>query len=325
LALDAYRRCRERLSAEGFDLSAYNSAASAADLVDLLRVFGYPPANLYGVSYGTRLALTVLRDYPEAVRSAVLDSVLPPDQDLYADLAANAERAFNAFFDQCAADAGCPPDLKRTFYELVDRLNANPISLALNNGEQALLDGNLLIDVLFVGLYNPAVTARMPGMITGIRDGERSEYDLLRSRIGLYFDTSTAFGMQLAVQCSEEIPFGSIQEAFNRAQAVQPQIAAVYPASFQALYEGCPEWNSTPPNPRENQPVTSSVPSLLLAGSIDPITPPAWGRAASAALSQSYFYEFPGHGHWVTRSSPCALDMALAFWEDPFREPAGEC
>jgi pimeloyl-ACP methyl ester carboxylesterase len=69
--VEAFRRCRERLLAQGIDLSAYNSAASAADLNDLRLALGYEKLNLYAVSYGTRLALTLMRDYPQAVRSAV--------------------------------------------------------------------------------------------------------------------------------------------------------------------------------------------------------------------------------------------------------------
>jgi pimeloyl-ACP methyl ester carboxylesterase len=73
---------------------------------------------------------------------------------------------------------------------------------------------------------------------------------------------------------------------------------------------------SAPPDPRENLPI-QRLPTLVLAGEHDPITPPDWGRMVAADLSNAYFYEFPGNGHWVTRSSQCPLQMALAFWQDP--------
>jgi len=158
---DAFRRCRDRLMAEGIDLSAYNSAASAADLNDLRLALGYEKLNLYAVSYGTRLALTLMRDYPNSVRSAVLDSAYPLQVNLYTALAPNADRAFNVFFNRRAADANCSaayPDLRNVFYQLVDQLNAYPASVSLDVGgvERVIrLDGDLLIDVLFTGLYNP--------------------------------------------------------------------------------------------------------------------------------------------------------------------------
>ena len=328
IILDAFRRCRDRLVGQGIDLSAYHSAASAADLNDLRLALGYDKLNLYAVSYGTRLALTLMRDHPEAVRSAVLDSVYPLQINLYTALAPNADRAFNVFFAHCAAEPACNssfPDLRTNFYQLVDQLNAYPVSLSLydGGGEHAVrVDGALLIDVLFVGLYNPAVTASMPQMIHDISQGN---YDILRERLGLYFDTSSALGMQMSVQCLEEFPFNAAEDAYAAAQGVSPQIASFYPASVQPLFALCKEWTGVAPDPRENLPVSSEIPALILAGDHDPITPPDWGRLVAQNLSHAYFHEFLGHGHWVTRSSRCALSMALAFWDDPTVDPGYLC
>lgn len=328
IILDAFRHCRDRLLGQGIDLSAYHSAASAADLNDLRLALGYNKLNLYAVSYGTRLALTLMRDHPEAVRSAVLDSVYPLQVNLYTALAPNAERAFNTFFARCAEDLACNasyPDLRGIFYQLVDQLNAYPVAVSLSAGgiENTIqVDGALLIDVLFVGLYNPAVTASMPQMIYNV---SRGNYDILRERLALYFDTSSALGMQMSVQCAEEIPFNAPEDAFVAAQGVSSQIAAFYPGSVQPLFAACREWTSIVPDPRENLPVLSDIPTLILAGDQDPITPPDWGRLVSQDLSHEYFYELPGHGHWVTRSSSCALSMALAFWNDPVVDPGYVC
>jgi pimeloyl-ACP methyl ester carboxylesterase len=328
LILDAFRRCHDRLAGEGIDLSAYHSAASAADVNDLRLALGYDRLNLYAVSYGTRLALTLMRDHPEAVRSAVLDSAYPLQVNLYTALAPNAERAFNVFFERCAADPACNasyPNLRTVFYQSVDQLNANPQFLSLTAGgvdQRIRLDGSLLIDVLFVGLYNPAVTASMPQMIYDI---PRGNYDILQDRLELYFDTTSALGMQMSVQCAEELPFNAPEEAYAAAQGVQPQTAAFYPASVQPLFAACREWLSATPDARENQVVFSDLPTLILTGDQDPITPPDWGRMVARDLARSYFYEFAGNGHWVTRSSSCALSMALTFWNDPAVDPGYVC
>jgi pimeloyl-ACP methyl ester carboxylesterase len=328
LILDAFRLCRDRLIGQGIDLSAYHSAASAADLNDLRVALGYERLNLYAVSYGTRLALTLLRDHPAAVRSAVLDSVYPLQVNLYTALAPNTERAFNVFFARCAADTACSasyPDLRSVFYRLVDQLNASPVSISLRAAGQehtVRVDGALLIDVLFVGLYNPAVTASMPQMIYDVAQGN---YNTLPERLNLYFDTASALGMQMSVQCAEELPFNGGEEAYTAAQSLSPQIAAFYPASVQSLFAACMEWTGVAPDPRENLPVSSDIPALILAGDHDPITPPEWGRLVAQNLSRAYFHEFPGQGHWVTRSSSCALSMALAFWNDPSLDPGYAC
>ena len=308
----AFAACRERLVGEGIDLSAYSSAASAADVADLAQALGYPAIDLYAVSYGTRLALTVLRDRPGLVRRAVLDSTLPPQVNLYSQLAANAERAFNAFFAEYQDQY---PTLRDDFYALVARLNGNPgvLRVVKNDGRavEVRVDGGLLIDVLFVGLYNPAVTARMPALIYAAANGD---FEPLRGRVALYFDEGTALGMQMAVQCNEEIPFVGAGELAANAAGVQPQVAAFYTATMQALFAGCAGWLPAAPDPRENQPVTSDTPVLILAGSVDPITPPDWGRLALETLPNGQFFEFAGQDHWVTRSSGEALRMALEFW-----------
>lgn len=327
LIVDAFRRCRERLSAQGIDLSSFTSAASAADVEDLRRALGYAQLNLHGVSYGTRLALTVLRDHPQAVRSVVLDSTLPLQVNLYTALAPNAARAFQVLFDNCAADPACSrgyPDLEKTFYDLVDQLNASPLAVRVHAGGAVypvLVDGDLLVDVFFTGLYNPAVIGYMPKMIADILQGNTS---ILEERLALYFDTSTALGLQMSVICAEEIPFSSPEEAFDLAQSLPSQIAGFFPSSVQPLFAACQNWGVTP-KPRENEAVTSSIPTLVLAGEFDPITPPAWGRLVAESLDQAYFYEFPANGHWVTRSSGCALAMMLAFLEQPNSAPDASC
>lgn len=326
--LQAFAQCRARLVAQGIDPTAYTSVASAADVNDLRRALGYDKLDLYGDSYGTRLALTVMRDHPEALRSVVLDSTYPLEVNLYTSLAPNAERAFEALFAACAADPGCNgayPDLKTVFYNLVDQLNASPVHIALTvagTDYDIQLDGGRLIDVLFDGLYNPIVAGSMPRMIYQVRDGE---YALLGQRLMLYFDTSGSGGMTASVQCGEEVPFNSGADAFSAAQGVQPQIAAFFPQSVQYLFEVCKQWSPAAPDPRENQPVTSDIPTLVLAGELDPITPPEWGRQTAGHLSHAYFYEFAGSGHWVTRSSGCARRVMLAFLEDPSVAPELEC
>src|SRR5690606_39226772 len=103
LYLEMLGECRERLLAEGVNLAVYDSAASAADVDDLRRALGYEQFNLYGISYGTRLAKTIMRDCPEGVRSVILDSSYPFAADLVAEMPANASRAFETFFAGCEA------------------------------------------------------------------------------------------------------------------------------------------------------------------------------------------------------------------------------
>src|SRR5690606_30365469 len=81
----AIEHCRERLVDEGIDFSNFDSEASAADLRDLRQALGYPQWNLYGLSYGSRLALTAMRADPQGIRSVVLDAAYPVEANLYTE------------------------------------------------------------------------------------------------------------------------------------------------------------------------------------------------------------------------------------------------
>src|SRR5450432_4004733 len=126
----ALAECHDRLVKAGVNLAAYNTAENAADVNDLRLALGYKSWNLYGISYGTRLALTIMRDFPDGIRSVILDSTLPLQVDLYAKLPGNADRAFQVFFQGCLKEASCNaayPELDKVFYTLVDKLNKTPV------------------------------------------------------------------------------------------------------------------------------------------------------------------------------------------------------
>jgi pimeloyl-ACP methyl ester carboxylesterase len=117
---EATRACYERLIEQNINLSLYNSVESAADLNDLRLALGYEEWNLFGVSYGTRLALTAMRDYPDGIRSVILNSTVPLQADLYSEVPASFDRALNVLFDSCADNPvadNAYPDLETVFFD----------------------------------------------------------------------------------------------------------------------------------------------------------------------------------------------------------------
>ncbi len=126
---DPVQACHDRLQSEGVNLQMYNSAASAADVNDLAAALGYDKVNLWGISYGTKLGLTVLRDYPEIVQSAVLDSVYAPEVDDLQIQSSGVTGSLNELFSRCAADAACSdayPNLESDFYAMLDAARRQP-------------------------------------------------------------------------------------------------------------------------------------------------------------------------------------------------------
>ena len=325
--------CRDRLAAEGVDLAAYTSVENAADVNDLRVALGYDRVNLYGVSYGTRLALTVMRDFPQTVRSAVLDSAVPLQADLYADAFTSAQRAFDLLFRGCAADAACArayPDLDAVFYALIARLNADPVQTTSRNPltreeSPAIITGDSMAVAMFELLYYTPVLPLAPALIYNIRDGNLDTFMLLLSQIAENSQISHA--MHYSVQCGEEAPFNSPAEVAAGRQAARPELAQALGAVFgDQTATVCGAWPARPPNPVETAPAQSAVPTLVLSGSNDPITPPAYAELAAATLPNSYVFTFPAVGHGALLSlQTCPYDITWAFWKNPTARPDGGC
>jgi pimeloyl-ACP methyl ester carboxylesterase len=128
---ETLQACHARLVKSGINLNAFTTLENAADVHDLIRALGYRQVNLEGVSYGTRLALTVMRLYPADLRSVVLNSVAPPQVNLFTSVPQAAGRAFDVLFQGCAADRSCNatyPHLQAVFYQLVADLNTTPVT-----------------------------------------------------------------------------------------------------------------------------------------------------------------------------------------------------
>ena len=124
--------CAVALQNHGADLNQYNTPNNARDTVNLLMSLGYRDFNLYGISYGTRLAQQIMRDYADQVRSVVLDSTLPYQVDVFALTPRFFEASLLNVIEDCGADADCAaayPNLKNRTVALVNSLGQNPIPL----------------------------------------------------------------------------------------------------------------------------------------------------------------------------------------------------
>lgn len=335
--LEAFAACRTRLTDQGANLSAYTSAANAADIAELRIALGYGEWNLWGISYGTRLALTVMRDYPEGVRSVILDSVLPPQVNLFSTSPDNFQRALDVFFAGCAADAGCSaayPDLEATFYAAVDALNAEPVMLTITNPltmaqYEARYDGTGFMALIFQLLYDTGTIPQLPALITNVSEGKYGTVAQYEGAL-LLNAQFISVGMYYSVQCAEELSFEtleSLEAGYTAALEDAPeQFQAYYAGTAEALIDLCATWDAAPAGANENDPVVSDIPTLVMNGEYDPATPPAWGELAAETLPNSTVFTYPGVGHGSSVSGDaCPQQMALAFLANPANVPDATC
>ena len=326
--------CREGWVDAAIDFTRYNSAESAADVADLRVALGYDEWDLYGVSYGTRLALTVMRDHPEGVRSVILDSTYPPEVDGVALILPNAARAFDELFSACASDPVCSStygDLESLLFSVVDRLNASPVELwvldFLNfEGHPALLDGDSFLGLVFQSLYSEAFLPGIPKLMADARDGHYFDAQALLS-LFLANEAFFSIGQFLSVECNEEVPFSDPESVRSRRDAYPRLAPLVEGALVQSEYafEFCSRWGAGVADPIEAEPITSDIPTLVLAGRFDPITPPEYGRRVADRLEKAWFVEFPTLAHGIATVEGCPRSVTLDFLEDPHTAPDPTC
>ena len=264
--------CARELEAVA-DLGAYNTAESAADIEDLRLALGYDQLDLWGTSYGSRLALAVMRDHPDAVRAAVLDAPLPPEADLYTTPDAY-DRALTEVFQECARDPACDaayPDLEDVFDETLERLDGDPAIVSVHDPLAGLqrdlvLDGPAFAEQVFRGLYSTGLRQALPGIIY---DAHAGTFDtlLLTAQLDVLRQYFRSWGMYFSVLCHDEVPFSS-RGGFEEARARHPRLAGMW-EHFEIgplTFDVCERWDAGVAPALENEPVVSDVPTLLMTG-----------------------------------------------------------
>lgn len=333
---EAYTDCREDLIDDGVNITAYNSAENAADVRDIITALGYEQVNLLGVSYGTRLALTIMRDHPDIVRSAVLDAVYPPNAHRESEFITNLDRVFTTLFEGCAAEPTCDnqyPDLETVFYDTVDRLNEAPELIEYydpytGREVEVLVTGDLLISGLFSMLYS---TNNIPFLPRYIYDAADGTYDAFieDKLLNLASDQFFSIGFYYAVECYEEVPHDSYEATIANSEGLPPQLVDYWLGyeEDESLFAFCETWtDGERADEIEDQPVESDIPTLIVVGEYDPITPPEWSQRAAETLSNSYYYQFPGVGHSVWfGGGRCGTTLISSFIANPFTEPNATC
>jgi len=324
--------CQKRLVAQGVNLSVYNTDQDAADVDSIRQALGYQTLNLYGISYGTRLALIIMRDFPKNVRSTVIDSVVPVEQQMLVGQIPATQRVFKQLWDGCAAETACNrsfPNLEKVFYQTVDRLNKKPVTLTAtdpndNKDYKVAIDGNALINTVFNTFYVTNVIPLLPAIIYA---ANRGNLDFV-ARLALAFadeDKTTSYAMYFSVECQEEVPFETISQIQAADSGVPVDIINNQLAGLQGEFDICNGWGVSKSPAVDKQPVKSTIPTLVMAGAYDPVTPPAYSKQVADEIGNSYFFEIPNSGHAASPTGDCPFSLVTSFIDTPTQQPDGSC
>lgn len=315
----ALRTCLERLR-DVADLAQYDTPTTGQDVEDLRVALGIDDWNIFGISYGTTVALEVLRSHPDHLRSAVLDSVYPTTADA-AQLIDAADRVFAKLFEGCEKDSTCSaryPNFRADTEAMVAALDAQPYEVhytdAAGTDRVANATGQDLVAGIFYAMYETDYIGLIPSIVDQVRRGEYGILDALGpavlSKLGGNSD-----GQSFAVECADrqdQFPPGDVAEQRRKHPLYQQLI------SLPDVPESCDLLDVPSVDPAFGTIEETDVPTLVIGNEYDPITPPEDAERTAVRLGDAAtFIRFPALGHGATGSHPCPQQIFREFLEDP--------
>lgn len=333
LHVAATKACRDRLAARGIDLGAYNDTESAADYEDLRNALGVPQWNLYGISYGTHLALVSMRLHPAGLRSVGIDGILPPSKGGSALTWSSARQGIDGLFKACADQPACNkryPNLPATFERLVRDLEAKPVTTTVtlpgsDRPVKVVLDGGALVTWMTSATH---VAPQVPIALDELAHGkpQRIARQWAGGKLSPAAMGRVAHGLVYGVFCSEWTPYESQEQALRGGQAAFPS----FPRSVQAqapqltfLRPDCDVWNVPAAAPSIRDVTRGDIPTLALSGSFDSQTGADNGPYVARTLPKARVVTVPYEPHVVFATSKCAQEIAVSFFDDPAAPDTG--
>ncbi|MEM1328250.1 MAG: alpha/beta fold hydrolase [Bacteroidota bacterium] len=330
LLAEAAQSCRDRLTKNGIDLNGYNTNEIAADINDLVDVLDIESYNLLTISYSTKIAQVLMRDYPEKIRSVVMDSALPLEVSYDEESVAHLLSAVNQLLSDCASDESCNrafPNLRKRFFEYLTVKTKEPLAVQVEHPKTGNLETFYLKGADLITVFTAAATsnvANVPFEINRLLEGDLTE--VKERLLGLFEQpgNGAGLGMRLSVWCAEEYPFSN-QATIAAETTKYPQVQGLSPAVFEE--EVCEIWRIEKVADIENEAITSDIPTLFINGEYDNETPVKWATAMIPNFENSHHLIFKGWKHTPTTnwSNQCAMQVANDFFNDPTSKPMPDC
>lgn len=305
--------CLLQLADKGIDASQYTTGAWVADLDDVRDALGYRQLNLWGGSYGTRVAQEYLRRHPEHVRSVVLDGVVPPSMRISFDVWKTRDDALDDSIAACLASAACRkahPDPAATLQAIRATLHGGK-TVGIRDPRTGVprelrVDFDTIIGALQPLTYAPEAASMIPELLDLARAGEFEP--LLAASLVVVGDLPEQFNAALhySVTCAEDVP------RVTRAERIDGVADERVRALARRTIAVCDQWPKGGYLPDFPAPVQSRVPVLLLSGGLDPVTPPAYASDVAKGFPNSMHIVAPGFGHIVSPRA-CVPRLIAAF------------
>jgi pimeloyl-ACP methyl ester carboxylesterase len=330
LFAEAAKSCRDRLIKNGIDLNGYNTNEIAADINDLVSALDIKEYNLLTISYSTKIAQVLLRDYPQRIRSVVMDSPLPLEVSYDEESVGNLLQSVEKLLSDCESDKNCNkafPILKQRFFDFLQEKTNEPLVVTIENPKSGKSETFYLKGEDLITVFTNTSTGDVVNIPLEINKLLNNDLTAVKEELSNLFKGPTngaGLGMRLSVWCAEEQPFNS-QERIATETKKYPQVEGLSPAVFKN--EICKIWKVQKVSEIENQPIKSDIPVLLINGEYDNETPVKWAETMMNNLTNSYHLIFRGWKHTPTTNwgNQCAMQAANDFFNNPGSKPNPDC
>ena len=335
--LEAMETCFAAAQAANVDLSGYSSIENARDVKALRTALGFDQWNIWGISYGSILGQAYLKEDPDGIRAAVIDAIVPLQQDItFHHIARYYDRVLTMLDEACVAHGKCAkkfPDFKERLEAAIMKTSMAPIEVdAIDEELFPSGKGYFFQDIIggapFVLFYEQDNYATIPAFIDSfIRLVEKEDYEpfrLMTAGGAPVFDISQ--GMYNAIACNDNW-HAAMRQAFEEDFADYPALSMIFgdPALVEEQARICQRYGATPRSPDDYLAVDTDIRTLIVEGAMDPITPPPLAKAILSGFSNGTYVEFPFAGHGPTRSVECAGDFLTKFFDAPDGELDTTC
>lgn len=302
------------------DLTQYRTQIIAEDMEAVRLALGFDQVDLFGISYGSRLAQRYLSDHPESTRAVILAGVVPPDLTSTGGYARKMERALEDLFDLCDAAPACSQsfDPRRDLEAVLSALSHADVEVSQALPERAELQTATLsysafVEVLRTMLYDPATMSSLPNALALAAKNDFSVFTERRVMLSLAFHRGgLAFGQFYSVTCSEDIPFVDFDQAVAEAEGT---VLGDY--RLKAHKAICDAWPQTTVAETSRALITSDVPALIFAGEYDPVTTAHEARRVAAGFENGVYVLRKNSSHSILNDPACTSALITDFLSEP--------
>nr|WP_136252584.1 alpha/beta fold hydrolase [Ningiella ruwaisensis] len=326
-AADVTRNCFEAARDAGVDLSAYNTVENARDVQALRQALGFEKWNVWGISYGSHLGQMLVLQDPEGIQALVIDAIVPNDLTDLMRIGRWVNLVLENMFATCADTDVCE-GLEQRFDAVLDKMRGKPVRVTLEDTElfpqkEMLVDASVLPYAVFMMAYeqdsHPAMPAVLQSLVKYFETDNQNFYKVFAESMGETDGISVSQGMSQAIRCNDGYTHASAN-VIKEDLAENPRFANMIRTETGAKYAAnmCEESGLAPRDRSDYRFVETDIPTLIVNGSWDPVTPAVLARYIAPGFSNGRYIEVPYAGHGPTRSmSECAGPVLNAFFDNP--------